>query len=134
MGSSVIYLDNQTETAMFCPRCRAEYRPGFYRCSDCAIELVDQLPPNPSSGERTPEIDQAELVVLRSYPTVIEAELAKSALESVGIDSMIRTDNEGGQSPALSMTRGVELLVRASDAQAANDMLGVEGVGDEGSD
>jgi len=118
---------------MFCPRCRAEYRPGFSRCSDCGVGLVDQLPPDPSSGERGSGIDSEELVVVRSYPTVIEAELAKSALESVGIDSMIRTDNEGGQSPALSMTRGVELLIRASDVPAANDMLGVEGIEEEGS-
>jgi hypothetical protein len=28
---------------MFCPECRAEYREGFLRCSDCDIPLVDQL-------------------------------------------------------------------------------------------
>jgi len=49
-------------------------------------------------------------------------------LESVGIDSMVRSDNEGGQSPALSMIRGVELLVRATDVDAANDYLDVEGI------
>ena len=57
---------------------------------------------------RSFELDHAELVVLRTYPTVIDAELAKTALESVGIDSMVRSDNEGGQSPALSMMRGVD--------------------------
>ena len=67
-----------------------------------------------------------ELVVLKKYPTVIDAELAKTALESVGIDSMIRSDNEGGQSPALSFDRGVELLVRAIDVDAAKDILDVE--------
>lgn len=30
---------------MFCPACRAEYRPGFNRCSDCGIDLLDVLPP-----------------------------------------------------------------------------------------
>ncbi len=30
---------------MFCPNCRAEYREGFSRCSDCGIELVEVLPP-----------------------------------------------------------------------------------------
>ena len=113
---------------MVCPRCGAEYRPGFNRCSDCDIELVNHLPPDHSSGRPSPEIDNAELVVLRKYPTVIDAELAKSALESVGIDSMVRSDNEGGQSPALAFNRGVELLVRTNDAQAANDVLGVEGI------
>ena len=29
---------------MFCPECKAEYRPGFTRCADCDVELVDQLP------------------------------------------------------------------------------------------
>ena len=28
---------------MFCPECRAEYRPGFTRCSDCDIDLVSEL-------------------------------------------------------------------------------------------
>jgi hypothetical protein len=26
---------------MFCPQCKAEYRQGFRRCSDCDVELVD---------------------------------------------------------------------------------------------
>ena len=86
---------------MFCPQCRAEYREGFFRCSDCDIPLVDQLPADGSvtDRQRSFETDHPRLVVLRTFPTVIEAELAKSALESVGIDSMVRSDNKGGQTP-----------------------------------
>lgn len=29
---------------MFCPVCRAEYRPGFTRCTDCDVDLVAELP------------------------------------------------------------------------------------------
>ena len=29
---------------MFCPLCRAEYRPGFTHCSDCRVALVTELP------------------------------------------------------------------------------------------
>lgn len=29
---------------MFCPKCKCEYREGFYRCSDCKVELVNELP------------------------------------------------------------------------------------------
>lgn len=29
---------------MFCPECRAEYRPGFTRCSDCDVDLVHEIP------------------------------------------------------------------------------------------
>jgi hypothetical protein len=115
---------------MFCPRCRAEYRAGFHRCSDCDVELVDELPEDPASvgRKRSSEFDHAELVVLRTYHTVIDAELAKTALDSVGIDSMVRSDNQGGQSPGLSFTRGVELLVRPDDVEAANDILDVDGI------
>ena len=28
---------------MFCPQCKAEYRPGYRRCADCDIDLVDEL-------------------------------------------------------------------------------------------
>jgi len=28
---------------MFCPDCEAEYRPGFTRCSDCDVALVERL-------------------------------------------------------------------------------------------
>jgi Putative prokaryotic signal transducing protein len=113
---------------MFCPQCRAEYRAGFRRCSDCDVELVDQLPTEPQ--QRRSERDDVELVVIRTYPTIIDAELAKTALESVGIDAMVRSDNQGGQSPGLTFTRGAELLVRADDVEAAEDILGVEGIED----
>ena len=37
---------------MYCPKCRAEYRDGFTRCSDCDVQLVDALaPPHPESAE-----------------------------------------------------------------------------------
>jgi hypothetical protein len=29
---------------MFCPQCKAEYRDGFVRCSDCDMALVGELP------------------------------------------------------------------------------------------
>ncbi len=41
---------------MICPVCNAEYRPGFHRCVDCDVELVDELPaealvaPEPAAG------------------------------------------------------------------------------------
>jgi hypothetical protein len=30
---------------MFCPQCKAEYRPGFALCSDCDVDLVEELSP-----------------------------------------------------------------------------------------
>jgi hypothetical protein len=31
---------------MFCPRCKTEYRPGFTRCSDCDVDLMEALSPS----------------------------------------------------------------------------------------
>ena len=39
---------------MYCPSCKAEYRPGFTVCADCDVELVYELP------EETPEEDPFE--------------------------------------------------------------------------
>jgi hypothetical protein len=42
---------------MYCPKCRTEYRKGFYTCADCEIPLVTELPPElPASQE--PEDDK----------------------------------------------------------------------------
>lgn len=32
--------------AMYCPECKAEYRQGFTRCSDCDVDLVQELHAN----------------------------------------------------------------------------------------
>src|SRR5579859_749143 len=42
---------------MYCPKCRAEYRAGFDKCSDCGVELVVELPP-PSPQD--PEVREKE--------------------------------------------------------------------------
>jgi hypothetical protein len=65
----------------------------------------------------------SDLVVVRTFIDRIEAELAHSALEAAGIDSMLRSDDAGGLRPHMTLTNGVVLLVRAEDAQAAADVL-----------
>ena len=35
----------------FCPKCGYEYKPGFTMCSDCGVELVDELPKNNTDAE-----------------------------------------------------------------------------------
>ncbi len=67
-------------------------------------------------------MSDTELVVVRTFIDRIEAELAHSALEAAGIESMLRADDVGGLRPHMSMTNGVGLLVRAEAAQAARDV------------
>ena len=39
---------------MICPQCKAEYRPGFTRCADCDVDLVEELRPD-SASSRDPD-------------------------------------------------------------------------------
>lgn len=68
-----------------------------------------------------------DLVVLRTYVNNFDAELARGALEAAGVDSMIRADDCGGTQTQLWMG-GVELLVRAEDADRADEVLRNEAV------
>ena len=40
---------------MFCPQCKAEYRPGFTHCADCDVDLVWELPKNAIEMRQTGE-------------------------------------------------------------------------------
>ena len=63
-----------------------------------------------------------DLVVVGTYLNRMDAEVARGALEAVGIDSMIAADDAGGVRPSLWMT-GVKLIVRREDAERANQTL-----------
>ncbi|HSC26185.1 MAG TPA: DUF2007 domain-containing protein [Vicinamibacterales bacterium] len=64
-----------------------------------------------------------DLVSVGTYVNNFEAEVARTALEAAGIDAMIRSDDCGGMRPHLWMG-GIQLLVRAEDAQRASELLG----------
>jgi nucleoside phosphorylase len=66
----------------------------------------------------------SDLVVVRAFGTQIEADLAKSMLESAGIDAMIQADTAGGMRPHLAWgDLGFRVLVREDDAETARDVL-----------
>lgn len=64
-----------------------------------------------------------KLVVLRTFNNHIDADLALSALEAVGIESMIRADDAGGMETGLWTGNGVQILVRSQDAEWAAEVL-----------
>jgi hypothetical protein len=69
---------------------------------------------------------ETELVVVRTFGTSMEADIAKSALDAAGIDSMIQADTAGGTRPHLAWAgTGFRLLIRAEDAAAARNILDV---------
>lgn len=72
-------------------------------------------------------MDTTDLVVVRTFGTMIDAELARSALDAADIESLIQADDCGGMRPHLLLVwQGARLLVRAEDAERAAVILGAE--------
>ena len=61
-----------------------------------------------------------ELVVLSTFRSVTNAQIAQGILDEVQIESSIRSDHAGGMYPALD---SADLLVKADDAERAREAL-----------
>ncbi|HVH72701.1 MAG TPA: DUF2007 domain-containing protein [Candidatus Dormibacteraeota bacterium] len=72
-------------------------------------------------------MDRSKLVVAEAFGSQVEADLAKSALESAGIDAMIQSDRAGGMRDHLAWSGfGFKVLVREEDAATARELLASE--------
>ena len=63
------------------------------------------------------------LVVVGTFNTRPEADLAKSALEAAGIDAVVAADDAGGVQPGLWEGQGVAVLVDRDDEQDSREVL-----------
>jgi len=65
-----------------------------------------------------------DLIVVRTFATEAEADVAASALEAAEIDAMIQADTAGGMRPHIAWaTGGFKVLVREEDADEAREIL-----------
>jgi hypothetical protein len=68
-----------------------------------------------------------DLVVIHSFGSQPEADLAKGALEAAGIDAIIQADSVGGMRPHIAWgSSGFKVLVREEDAADAREVLNPE--------
>ena len=64
-----------------------------------------------------------DLVILDTFTNHVQADLARSALDAMGIESMVRADDAGGENPGLGFVQGVQILVKARDAELAKMVI-----------
>ncbi|MHB1334594.1 MAG: putative signal transducing protein [Candidatus Humimicrobiaceae bacterium] len=64
-----------------------------------------------------------KIKLLKTFSNRIDAELAKSFLESNGIKSMVSADDVGEMYPAASVYWGVKLFVNENNFEIANSLL-----------
>ena len=100
---------------MICPKCKAEYRDGFYKCADCGIDLVAELP-----LEAAPEAIFKDPVEVFSTYQQSEIAFVKSILESEGIPYFFQGDSSLLISAAGAYAR---LFVDAKDADRIRELL-----------
>ena len=100
---------------MFCPKCKSEYREGFYKCADCGADLVAEQPP-----ELVEEVSYVDLVEV--YSTYQQSDIAfiKSVFDGEDITYFFEGENAnlllGGGAYA-------RLLVKAEDVPRAKEIL-----------
>jgi len=98
---------------MFCPKCRAEYREGFHVCSDCNVDLVEVIPPEPE-----PEFVNLKEVLATYNPA--DVAFLKSLLESEGIQYFFKGEHFMYMRP---LADPVRLMVREDQVEAALELL-----------
>ena len=104
---------------MFCPKCRAEYTPGFTRCTDCNVQLVE-VPPK-EDDEIDPNVKF--LKILETHDSM-DVPFIKSILDSTGIHYFIENEmmNSLGGGTGSSIIPA-SLMVLEEDAPKAVDLL-----------
>lgn len=109
---------------MWCPKCGAEYRPGFTVCSDCRVPLLDS--PSPGDRRERTSADQPAPDPNRRFVELVRV----SALEANIIVNRLRAGGAGtanlGAEPiyrSLAFTEGVPILVAEDELALAKDIL-----------
>jgi len=102
---------------MFCPVCKAEYREGFTRCTDCDIPLVESIAADQSNAE----MQDLALAWRGSDPTAFSAALA--ALKDAGIASYEISDHDQLAWGLAVPKPRYRIMVRKMDLPVAHDLV-----------
>ncbi len=87
-----------------CPKCKYEYRPGTTVCPDCGEKLVESLPPKMVA--QSP--DDSWVSVCR-VGSVVKSEMAKGALDSNNIPSIVMSSSFSAHGKGLDYVSGLAL-------------------------
>lgn len=67
--------------------------------------------------------DDDNLVLIRTFSSLLDAEIALEHLESHGVEAMIRKDDNGGMRPWMQQMQGVDIFVLEKDLKKAERVL-----------
>ena len=125
----------------YCPRCGAEYRRGFTRCSDCGVALTDEPPVEPpeTPPQEHPVYDGHHWIQdLRPEPLTaigseLEAEMLLGLLRSNEVRAFSQNESShglshyGGQAARSSALALYRIYVHPEDVAQARELLAEAG-------
>jgi Putative prokaryotic signal transducing protein len=104
----------------YCPQCMTEYMEGSPECIDCHVALQPGPPPSkPPAPELLREAKLVRVHVFSGGTAVMQAELARSWLESEGIPCVVSGESSVAMLPVLD----VPLFVSREDEEKARRIL-----------
>ncbi|NJD55628.1 MAG: DUF2007 domain-containing protein [Nitrospirae bacterium] len=104
---------------MFCPDCKAEYRPGFTMCSDCHIGLVQELPTELKEDHSGTEAHRGFEEMLFSFNPA-DIAFIKSLLDAEGITYYFHGEHFNSIRPLALPAR---LMVISDQVEKAKEIL-----------
>ena len=103
-------------------RHETDYKPKIRRLESLAEMVAKRALPLIRAYDIT--MQHTKLIVVQSYGSRAEADLAKGALEDASIQATIQADTAGGMREHLAWSgAGFQILVREEDATLARDVL-----------
>lgn len=116
---------------MFCPVCKAEYRPSFTRCADCDIDLVYELPKSaPRDREALDPVwggdnNEEPLRVVWQGNDQSECVALCHQLKAAGMYYLVAQDVES-RSLRMQVSWRYQIGVRSSEYDRAKELLRIE--------
>ncbi|RPI13017.1 MAG: zinc-ribbon domain-containing protein [Ignavibacteriae bacterium] len=102
-----------TDTIYYCENCGAEVSEHDVVCPQCGLELMDT-----ESSEA-----EAFTTVVKTYDTLIDANVAKDILKDEGIESFLSDTNHNTAYPSSLFNETVYLFVMEKDFVKAFEIL-----------
>ena len=92
---------------MYCQKCKAEYREGFNKCSECQVDLVNELPKEPEQKleHSAQESEYIEYVCLLTTFNPADVAIIKSILDGTDIQYFFKDEILANVRPLADPTR-----------------------------
>lgn len=112
-----------------CPKCKTEYREGFKVCSDCNVELQDNLPVEMTNDVEAEKMNgsEEEWVFFKNVSDGYEGDTILSLLESNNISYVKKQKGTGGYLKIITGTSyyGTDLYIPKSQLMKAQEVIEV---------